>query len=238
VKRRLVSPYVGLPLALIALAVALSAGPGSRLGWWDFRFGFQLLTWAAYGGAFAALVSLVGLAIGRYRDAGWRTAIAGLLVGLAVFGVPLGLRSAARSVPPIHDISTDTENPPAFQAVLALRQKASNPPEYAGQEAAAQQHKAYPKLAPVKLTISQEDAFRRALDAAGRMGWEIVAADKATGRIEAVDTTFWFGFKDDVVIRVSSDDAGSRVDIRSKSRIGRGDAGKNARRITSFLNRL
>jgi uncharacterized protein (DUF1499 family) len=70
------------------------------------------------------------------------------------------------------------------------------------------------------------------------MGWEIVAADAAAGRIEATDTTFWFGFKDDVVIRVEADGAGSRIDVRSVSRVGVGDVGANARRIRAYLRAL
>ena len=82
------------------------------------------------------------------------------------------------------------------------------------------------------------DAFKRALQAARDMGWEIVAADAAAGRIEATDTTFWFGFKDDVVIRVEADGAGSRVDLRSVSRVGVGDVGANAARIRAYLRTL
>jgi uncharacterized protein (DUF1499 family) len=71
------------------------------------------------------------------------------------------------------------------------------------------------------------------------MGWEIAEADAAAGRIEATDTTFWFGFKDDVVIRIRpAEDGGSIVDIRSKSRVGMSDVGANAARIRAFRDRL
>jgi uncharacterized protein (DUF1499 family) len=70
------------------------------------------------------------------------------------------------------------------------------------------------------------------------MGWEIIAADSARGRIEAVATTRWFGFIDDVVVRISEDGSRSRIDVRSVSRVGRSDVGANARRIRAYLDRL
>ena len=94
---------------------------------------------------------------------------------------------------------------------------------------AAQQREAYPDLAPVDYPIAPEAAFETALAVAQDMGWDVVAADQAAGRIEASDRTFWFGFVDDVVIRVRPTDAGSRVDVRSVSRVGVSDVGKTAR---------
>jgi uncharacterized protein (DUF1499 family) len=73
------------------------------------------------------------------------------------------------------------------------------------------------------------------LAAARAQGWEIVAAVPAEGRIEATDTTRFFGFKDDIVIRVKAEGAGSRVDVRSLSRVGKSDVGKNASRIRAYL---
>ena len=109
---------------------------------------------------------------------------------------------------------------------------------YAGEETAAQQRGAYPEIKPQVLPVLPDEAFERALAVAGEMGWEIVAAEKGEGRIEATDTTFWFGFKDDVVIRIQPAEAGSRVDVRSASRVGVGDLGVNAARIRRFLEGL
>jgi uncharacterized protein (DUF1499 family) len=103
---------------------------------------------------------------------------------------------------------------------------------------AAQQRRAYPDLSPVTLSAPPDQAFAAALAVAQGKGWEIVTADSAGGRIEATDTTRWFGFKDDVVIRLTEWGAGTRVDVRSVSRVGRGDAGTNARRIREFLDEL
>jgi len=66
----------------------------------------------------------------------------------------------------------------------------------------------------------------------------VVASDAAAGRIEATATTRWFGFKDDVIVRIRPEAAGSRVDVRSVSRVGRGDLGANAARVREFLAKL
>src|SRR5437588_404451 len=103
---------------------------------------------------------------------------------------------------------------------------------------AEQQRRAYPDIVPAVLAAGPEVAFARALDAARAMGWEIVDAQPKEGRIEATATTFWFGFKDDVVVRITPLSAGSRIDVRSKSRVGRGDTGTNAQRVRAYLKRL
>ena len=138
----------------------------------------------------------------------------------------------------INDITTDTVDPPAFNAVIALRPPGSNPVEYGGAAVAARQAELYGDIRPVQSSLRAADAHNRALGIARGMGWEIVASDSGTGIIEAVDTTRLFRFKDDVVIRVTSTAQGSRVDIRSRSRVGRSDLGKNAARIREFIRRF
>ena len=88
------------------------------------------------------------------------------------------------------------------------------------------------------MSAAPKEAFTRALAVAQDRGWEIVSADESTGRIEATDTTQWFGFKDDVVVRLTAWGTGTRVDVRSVSRVGRGDVGTNARRIEEYLDSL
>lgn len=139
-------------------------------------------------------------------------------------------------VPRIHDITTDTENPPLFVDILERRAKAPNPPEYAGPEVARKQEKAYPHIQPLLLTDAPEAAFERAFIAAESMGWEIVSKVPGEGRIEATATTRIFRFKDDVVVRIRPEESGSRVDVRSKSRLGRSDLGANAKRISRYLS--
>ena len=227
-----------LPLALIAAALLLIAGPGSRVGWWDFRAGFDLMKWASFAGVTAAVLALIALLVPRLRRAGAGMLVLALAIGLGVAYVPWQGMRTAKSVPPIHDITTDTAQPPAFVAILPLRKDASNPSDDPGAEVADQQRAAYPELQPLRLDDNPQTAFDRAVKAAEAMGWEMVAADAASGRIEATDTTFWFGFKDDVVVRVAPDGAGSVVDVRSVSRVGQSDVGKNASRIRAYLKQL
>jgi uncharacterized protein (DUF1499 family) len=231
---------IGLVLALLAALAGLSAGLGYRLGWWALGTGFALLRYAAYGAIAAMVVSVIGLALARPGGGrrGLYRALAGLVIGAVVFGVPWSYLRAAQQVPPIHDITTDTEDPPSFVAILPLRADAANPPDYGGEEVAAQQHAAYPAIRPVSVPLPPDQTFEQALATAQDEGWEIVAAVPSDGRIEATDTTLWWGFKDDVVIRIRQGDSGSRLDIRSKSRVGIGDVGTNAARIEAFLEEL
>ncbi|MGI8560651.1 MAG: DUF1499 domain-containing protein, partial [Luteimonas sp.] len=161
-----------------------------------------------------------------------------LLIGLAVAWVPWNGMRQARSLPPIHDITTDTVDPPVFVDILPLRADAPNSAGYEGGEVADAQLAGYPELGPLRLALPLEQAHAHALAAAEAMGWEIVASDPASGRIEATATTLWFGFKDDVVVRIRPDGAGSRIDVRSVSRVGGSDVGANAARIRAYLARL
>lgn len=227
-----------LIVAVVAALLLLGAGPGVRLGAWDFRTGFNLLRWGAYLGLAAALAALVQLAVPTLRPVRSGRLILALGLGALAAGVPWYWRNRARSVPPIHDITTDTADPPAFVAVLPLRAGAPNPAEYGGEEIAAAQQQAYPDVRPLILPLAPDAALTQALAAARRAGWEIVAADSAAGRIEATATTGWFGFKDDVVVRIQPADGGSRIDVRSVSRVGKSDVGANAERIRSYLRSL
>jgi uncharacterized protein (DUF1499 family) len=183
------------------------------------------------------LVSAVGVALARPggRRRGLYRALAGLVIGAITFGVPWSYLRTAQGVPPIHDITTDTENPPPFVATLPLRADAQNPPDYGGEQVATQQRAAFPAIQPVSAPLPPDRTFALAVATAEDQGWEIVAAVPAEGRIEATDTTFWWGFKDDIVIRIRPENSGSRLDIRSKSRVGIGDFGVNAARVEAFL---
>ena len=140
-----------------------------------------------------------------------------------------------RLIPPIHDITTDTADPPAFAALLPAREAAPNGAAYGGARVAAIQATAYPDIAPRRLDVPPAAAFERALAAARAMGWTIAAADRGAGRIEASDRTPVFRFVDDIVVRIRPDGAGSRIDVRSVSRLGLSDLGKNAARIRRYL---
>jgi len=229
---------IGLGIALVSVLAAVLSGQGTRLEFWNFRVGMLILKWSAYGGLVAAAVSLAGFVLSFRGGSGIVRALIGIVLGVVLVAVPAYWFEKAQRVPHIHDITTDTLDPPQLVSILPLRKNASNPPDYGGPQIAAQQIRAYPDITPLALDIPPEAAFEMALAASRRMGWNIIDADRADGRIEAFDTTFWFGFNDDIVIRVKKDGQGSRVDIRSVSRVGVSDIGTNANRIRRFFREM
>jgi uncharacterized protein (DUF1499 family) len=230
----------GFFVALIAGLVAIISGSGTSYGLWNYRTGISVLRWAAYGGLVAAALSLIGLitSIRIVIVRGFMWALLGIVIGGFLAGLVLHWKQVAESSPRIHDITTDTKNPPQFFTILRLLKNNENSPVYGGDEIAAQQRKAYPDIIPLILSVPPDQAFEKGLAVARRLGWQIIDADKKAGRIEAVDTTFWFGFKDDIVIRLRRQNSGSRVDIRSESRVGVSDLGKNTERIRRFLRAM
>jgi len=225
-------------LVLLALTLAAAGGLGHRFRFIDFRQALTLYRWGVTFSLPALILSFALLGTGIFLKRDPRLIVRMLVATLcsaALFGAGWVFRSKAASLPYIHDISTDTENPPAFKAIIALRAGAPNPAEYAGEEVAQQQKQAYPEIAPIEMTMERAQAFEHALSAARRMGWQIIDSDADEGRIEAVDTTLFFGFKDDVVIRVSAiGENRSRIDVRSVSRVGKSDVGANAARIRDY----
>ena len=201
-----------------------------------------MLPWAAYFGVAALIVSAVTIVLGPSR-VGWRgiaIAAAAFAIGALIAYVPWHYDQLRRTVPPIHDITTDAEHPPTFSAAIAaLRtEEHDNATAYDGSKLAELQRQAYPDIAPLIVSLAPDAAFNRALDTARQMGWTIVAADDKSGEIEASDQSRWMGFTDDIVIRVAKADAGSRIDLRSSSRLGRSDFGVNAARVRAYLARL
>lgn len=148
----------------------------------------------------------------------------------------------ARSVPPIHDISTDTIHPPEFVVIVAIRKDAPNDLIYAHEGSpemlASLQQAAYPLVSSVTMDVSMVEAVSKSTSILTAQGLEVVNSDPAAGIVEATATTFWFGFKDDVVVRVTEEAAGTKIDVRSVSRVGQSDIGANAARIQKFLNAL
>ena len=232
----------GLGLIAGALAVLAMLLPGLlyRAGVLGLKAAFSGVTFGFGLGLLAVLLGLIALLLallGRPRRHIARALIA-IVLGTIAFVPPLMFMRTAKSVPPIHDITTDTTNPPAFQTLLAQRADAPNSSVYGGEKVAAQQHAAYPDIKPLAFSASPAETFKAALGAAQSMGWVIADQVPAQGRIEATASTLWFGFKDDVVIRVRAEGAGTRVDIRSESRVGGSDVGANAARIRKFSAKL
>jgi hypothetical protein len=255
-----VAARISLGTFLVALVIALTASFGTRLGFWKYPTGFEILYPAIAIGTVAALTGAFWLASAlRNNDStGWRAGFAGLIGALIFLFIPLSEERRAWGAPPIHDISTDVGNPPQFVALLPLRNGATNRPEYDGPKkvmikgktttVAELQKMNYPDIKPLgKLLNPRNDPkidpkailFWHAFETAKRMGWNIVSFDEKTGMIEATDTTLWFGFTDDVAIRVQeAGPMGARLDIRSKSRVGTSDYGRNAERVMDYLKSL
>jgi hypothetical protein len=232
---------LALGAAVIAALLVGGAGPAYRFGLADIPGAFGLMMFGLIAAGITLVLALVWVvfAIRGRSSAGLVTFIAALVIAGGAASVPLAMRATAASVPFIHDITTDTANPPAFVALMPARTAAPNGAEYKADENAEATKKGYPDLAPlISPTTTPADMFKRAEATARAMGWEIVAAEPGEGRIEATDTTMWFGFKDDIVIRIVPEGEGSRLDIRSMSRVGKSDLGKNADRIRKFLAAL
>jgi uncharacterized protein (DUF1499 family) len=244
-------------LVILGTIVAMISGPLYQAMILPLFPAFQTM----FGGAIAAavgggiclisliisLVTLKGAAFTRNP-----TAVVGIIVGAIVFAIPSGQRG---NFPGIHDITTDIENPPVFVDAIPLR--AAHPftngdgkhnadeyvrivkrPNGTEMNVPELQKGAFPDIQPVKMDVPPAEAYAKALAAVKKMKWTVIADKPEEGRIEAWDKTAWFGFIDDVVIRVQPDGTGSRVDVRSVSRIGFGDVGKNAKRIRAYVKNL
>jgi uncharacterized protein (DUF1499 family) len=224
-------------LGVTAFVLIIVAAPLFRAGA-SLAVAFGALGIGAFLGGLVAIVAAIGLLWAWQGGPPASPAfVVGGVLGLIAFAIPAQRLWAARGLPVIHDISTDRNDPPAFRAVVPRRGADANPLTFSS-EVAAEQARGYPDIGPVTLALPPAAAFAKALGAARDAGWEIVASDEATGRIEATDTTRWFGFKDDVSVRLSPVAGGTRVDVRSVSRVGRGDLGTNAARIRAYLGSL
>lgn len=151
--------------------------------------------------------------------------------------------SKAQAVPPIHDITTNPIDPPEFHEVVKRRIYAANDLAFGDADHTAEDMEAlhaeyYPYLETKVVSMSPAEAIDRSRAVLEEMGLEIINVSESLGVVEATDTTFWFGFKDDLVVRVRSEADRSIIDVRSVSRVGQSDLGVNAERIKGFLDRF
>jgi len=227
-------------MACAAALIVASAGPLNRFLGLDievviavFRYGFYIAVAAAALG----LATIVPTRPGERRR-GFVASFLAIVIGVAAAWMPVDWFLRAQRLPEINDISTDIANPPPLVVTNQLRRGAPNPAAYPGAGAGVLQRSAYPEVAPVILPVPPAEAFRLVDRVAMAMDWDVVARAPDEGRLEAIATSDWFGFRDDIVVRIRPEGAGSRVDIRSKSRVGESDLGVNARRIREFITRL
>lgn len=239
----LVGVLTPLWLALAAL--------GTKWGWWDWRAGLQVVPLNMLAMVFViALCALYAVLVVRPWGGRLLTGIAFLAPVISAGAIFAIFAAPGMAKPPIHDINTDPAaavQPSA--ALLAARKDAANPidsplskalpdnprfAQWAGKTVAAAQGEAYPDIAPVVLSVTPAQAYEKALGLVKARGWTVVTSDASAGSIEATAETFWYGFKDDVLIRITPEGAGARIDIRSVSRVGLSDLGANAARVTAL----
>jgi len=224
---------LGFALSVVVIITIAISILGYRFGWWRHPEAFSIFEWATY----AAIIALIASGYGAFkarlqgRHRGLLLGMTGIALSLPVITATVLFEYSAKVYPGINDISTDTQDPPSFWDV-------PNPMEYPGQVAADLQQAAYPDLSPLPLPVSPEQAFEQALIVITDKGWEVIAKVPNDGRIEAIDTSLLFGFKDEVVVRITPSNDGAIVDVRSRSRIGRIDRGANAKRIRDYLKSL
>ena len=230
--------YAGLALAVLCVAAAMASGLGYQAGLWHFRTGFLILRTAFFVSLAAGVLSILGIVLSRGARAPLVSGLVGLVIALGFAYVPWQWKQTLDALPYIHDITTDTDNPPQFIAAAQLRKEGDHPVAYDGPEVADQQKSAYPDLAPLMTTTPKDKVFEAARQTIQDMDLQLTGADLAEGRLEASDTSFWYGFTDDLVVRIAETPQGTRVDVRSKSRVGRSDLGQNAKRVRAFLQRL
>lgn len=235
-----------LRIALLSAAVILASALSHRLLGMSTPVALNLFKVGFAGAAAAVLLALVALYMIWRFDARGVLAITGTAVIVtAIFAWPLAYLAQFRSLPQLTDVSTDVRSPPLFEALRAVRVAPANPSGYPGSTVAQQQAEAYPDIRTVPVNRSVEETFELAYRVASRVfKMQIVAEAPPNakpgqpGRIEAVDRTLILGFYDDVSIRIAGDQLRSRIDIRSSSRYGQHDLGRNASRVRKFLREM
>lgn len=243
--------WAALLLSLGAVAAALTGAIGAGQGAWHFRIGFDVLRFAFFTALAGSVLAIAALWMRRRSAAGrrwpmWLALIAGL--GLSLYLGSQLIR--ARTLPAIHDITTDLDDPPEFRALQVRADNLDKIPDQGRPELAAMEpeerwkalhRQAYADIKPISVPWSVRETIGRAQTVAEKRGWEIVHFDPGRGILEATATTTFFRFKDDVVVRARRDpDKQGRtlVDMRSVSRVGLSDIGTNAKRIREYLKDL
>lgn len=190
-----------------------------------------VVTSVVFGIALAGAAAFASATGKSWRPRALRGAILPLIVAIPAF-----IAVNMSSVPTMNDVSTDLGDRLEFDPELTPLRTSAEPGEEQRAHFDALQQQSYPDLVPIVVALPPDQAFEQAKRAAESLpGWQVTSADAATGRIEATDTSRIFHFVDDVVIRVRPDGAGSRIDMRSRSRDGLGDLGQNARRVRTYF---
>ena len=228
------------------VAAALVASVGSGQGWWHFRAGFGVLRYAFYAAAGGAVLALIALVLARRRG---RLLVVNLLALIVSVGFLLYLGSlyrTAQSVPAIHDVTTNLDDMPQFSRLTVRPDNLERIPDLGRAELKALppeerwkaiHREAYADIRTVRVPWTVPETLARAERLTRERGWDVAHSDPEAGTLEATATTFFFRFKDDVVVRArpAPGGGGTLVDMRSICRVGGSDVGVNAKRIRDFL---
>ena len=223
--------------SIVGFLMVVLPGPLYQFAGVSLGTAFTSLRFGVYVGGAALILIILQVLINR-KSVSWGSTFIYAAMALVAVGMPVSMMSKASAVPPIHDITTDVTNPPEFVAIAPLRESAPNPVSYEGGDVTKQQLEAYPEIKTQLLPQSINEVYIAAERAIDALGWERVTEGALPNTLEATDTTTWFGFKDDVVVRLTIQNDDTLVDVRSKSRVGKSDLGKNAQRIDAFLFEL
>jgi fatty-acyl-CoA synthase len=234
-------------LALAPAVVIVLGAVGTKLGLWSWKLGFGAVMvrgpfgigWAPALAMLAIAAAVIGVIV-SIRAGLWRRSLAALIISLATMGAFIYMGGQAKKAPPIHDVATDWREPLMFSdAVMKARGPEANPVEANptapdGKPISDVNEQTCAGAKPVLLAKPQADAYAAAKAAVTAAGLDIVTDQPELGLIEAVATSFWYGFKDDLMVRVQPDGSGSRIDIRSVSRVGMSDLGANCKRVSAI----
>ncbi|MEC8375018.1 MAG: DUF1499 domain-containing protein [Pseudomonadota bacterium] len=223
--------------SIVGFLMVVLPGPLYQFAGVSLGTAFTSLRFGVYVGGAALILIILQVLINR-KSVSWGSTFIYAAMALVAVGMPVSMMSKASAVPPIHDITTDVTNPPEFVAIAPLREGAPNPVSYEGGDVTKQQLEAYPEIKTQLLPQSINEVYIAAERTIDALGWERVTEGALPNTLEATDTTTWFGFKDDVVVRLTAQNDDTLVDVRSKSRVGKSDLGKNAQRIDAFLFEL
>jgi uncharacterized protein (DUF1499 family) len=231
---------ISLVLGVVG-AAAFAAGPALA----QLEAASALTAFRVFGiGLLLGLLALLFGAIGLWRTRpvtgrrGRGPALVGTALGLLPVAVVAAVVGSAGRAPAINDITTNPDDPPRFRAAQTDDANTGRDLSYPGEAFARAQRSGYPDLAPIRVAGAPDEVYRRCLTVAQDLGWELTVEDPATGVFEAIDVTSIFRFVDDIAVRVRAAGDGTVVDVRSKSRDGKGDLGANATRIRAFRDAI
>jgi hypothetical protein len=252
--RRFSAPYQSEPvsalaawarrLAVFSLVATIVSVLIVRFGFLEFKPAIATFFGALGIAGLSILVAFAAFAaIWQNGSRGMGRILVALLLDLAILAYPSYLAYKYRTLPPIHDITTDPINPPRYEVLARLRSgDGANTAVYAGLYSAELQHAAYPDIEPVSLDMPAQQAYDATLNLIKKRKWRIVderpPQPRREGKIEAVAYTPVMGFSEDIAVRVMADGDGSRVDLRSSSRYFEHDLGSNAARLTRLIDDL